>query len=463
MELEWTSATVGDAFDLVNGFAFKSKDFLEEGVPVIKIKNVKAGYFSEHEFSYVAPSFLDSRKEKVAQFDDLLISMSGNRHDGSPETWVGKVALFRKTAPYFINQRVGALRVKDPDSFDPRFMSYLLASWMYQSMFIAVATSSGGQANLSPGQILSAPIDFPSFDTQKAIAHILGTLDDKIELNRQMNATLESMAQALFKSWFVDFDPVIDNALAAGNPIPEPLQARAEARKVLRDKRKPLPEEISKQFPSSFVFTEEMSWVPEGWTLGPASTIAELNPEVWTAKTHPEKVRYIDLSNTKDGHISESTVYPFEDAPSRARRVLRLNDTIIGTVRPGNRSFAFIQETGLTGSTGFAVLRPREDKYRCFIYLSLTRTETIDWFAHVADGAAYPAIRPNVVGEHLVILPGEHIINLFDSLAYSWLESIGIKESGNQTLKKLRDTLLPKLLSGQLRIPEVENQLAEAL
>ncbi|WXG55240.1 MAG: hypothetical protein RNU03_00875 [Candidatus Sedimenticola sp. (ex Thyasira tokunagai)] len=78
------------------------------------------------------------------------------------------------------------------------------------------------------------------------MAHILGTLDDKIEFNRQMNATLESMAQALFKSWFVDFDPVIDNALAAGNPIPEPLHARSEVRKTLGDQRKPLPEAIQK-------------------------------------------------------------------------------------------------------------------------------------------------------------------------------------------------------------------------
>lgn len=84
----------------------------------------------------------------------------------------------------------------------------------------------------------------PPLPEQKAIAHILGTLDEKIELNRRMNETLEQMAHTLFKSWFVDFDPVIDKALAAGNPIPEPLQKRAEKRKALGDKRKPLPEDI---------------------------------------------------------------------------------------------------------------------------------------------------------------------------------------------------------------------------
>ena len=119
-------------------------------------------------------------------------------------------------------------------------------------------------------------IFLPPLETQKAIAHILGSLDDKIELNRQMNATLEAIAQALFKSWFVDFDPVIDNALAAGNPIPEPLQARAEARKALGDKRKPLPEAIQQQFPSAFEYSDELGWIPEGWRVNKLNSLLDI-------------------------------------------------------------------------------------------------------------------------------------------------------------------------------------------
>ena len=105
----------------------------------------------------------------------------------------------------------------------------------------------------------------PPINEQEGIVEVLGTLDDKIELNRQMNATLEAMAQALFKSWFVNFDPVIDNALAAGNPIPDALQKRAEVRRALGDRRKPLPADIEQHFPDRFVFSEEMGWIPEGW------------------------------------------------------------------------------------------------------------------------------------------------------------------------------------------------------
>ena len=130
-------------------------------------------------------------------------------------------------------------------------------------------------------------IPLPPLPEQKAIAHILGALDDKIELNRRMNATLEGMAQALFKSWFVDFDPVIDNALAAGNPIPDELAPRAEVRKnalangttqqgsvdhpTLSDP-KPL-------FPAAFQFTEELGWIPEGWTLQSFESLATLDTE----------------------------------------------------------------------------------------------------------------------------------------------------------------------------------------
>ena len=204
----WRVDSVGDFFDLVTGYAFKSSDFSDDGIPVVKIKNVKAGHFSKHQFSYVSPDFLDTRSEKIALVDDLLISMSGNRHDGSPETWVGKVALFREEDAYLINQRVGALRLKRNAGLDARFASFLLSSYQYEELFISIATSSGGQANLSPEQILGAPVRYPEIGEQRAIAHILGTLDDKIELNRRMNQTLEAMARALFKSWFVDFDPV---------------------------------------------------------------------------------------------------------------------------------------------------------------------------------------------------------------------------------------------------------------
>ena len=208
MGADWEAYSAGQLFDLINGYAFKSTDFKSSGVPIIKIKNVKAGEFVAENFDYVDRSFLESRPDKQVKPGDLLITMSGNRHDGSRETWVGKVAWFNKTENYLVNQRVGILRLKCSKSFNARFLAYQLSSDAFQNHFIAVATSSGGQANLSPSQITGMPLKVPCKAIQDRIAGILGALEDKIDLNRSTNQTLEAMAQAIFKSWFVDFDPV---------------------------------------------------------------------------------------------------------------------------------------------------------------------------------------------------------------------------------------------------------------
>src|SRR5262249_34841777 len=162
---------------------------------------------------------------------------------------------------------------------------------------------------------------------------ILGTLDDKIELNRRANETLEAMARALFKSWFVDLDPA---------------RAKAEGRDS------GLPGAVGDLFPNRLV-ASELGEIPEGWRIGSLADVSSLTPEVWSKETRPQEISYVDLSNTKWGRIEAVTGYKRDDAPSRAQRVLRSGDTIVGTVRPGNGSYAFVSEDGLTGSTGFAV------------------------------------------------------------------------------------------------------------
>lgn len=345
--------------------------------------------------------------------------------------------------------------VRSTNGIDQGFLYY----WMASQEFVDFSMQ-GSEGTKMPrakwNHVSRHKVPFFTDDEQRAIAHILGSLDDKIELNRRMNETLEAMAQALFKSWFVDFDPVIDNALAAGNDIPEDLKERAEVREALGDARKPLPEEIQNLFPSEFEHTEEMGWIPKGWKVASLSKIGDLNPESWTANTAPAQLLYVDLANTKNGRMNLIVPYQFADAPSRARRVLRQDDTIIGTVRPGNRSFAYVHDDGLTGSTGFAVMRPMEECFRSFIYLCLTRNEVIEHFAHLADGGAYPAIRPEVVAGFTCAQPEKELFVQFDKFVSTWIRGIGKQEAAMMSLSKLRDTLLPQLLSGDMRIPEAE-------
>ncbi|MFZ3355087.1 MAG: restriction endonuclease subunit S [Xanthobacteraceae bacterium] len=283
-------------------------------------------------------------------------------------------------------------------------------------------------------------LEVPPAEEQRAIADILGTLDDKIELNRRMNETLEAMARALFKSWFVDFDPV---------------RAKAEGRET------GMPKRILDLFPMDDESEEYEP--PKGWRLTSLSDFCSLNLEVWSKENRPKIIDYVDLSNTKFGYIETLTAYSREDAPSRAQRVLRPGDTIIGTVRPGNGSYALISQGGLTGSTGFAVLRPAKPEYREFVYLAATARDNIDRLAHLADGAAYPAVRPEVVAATQVVRPGEEVIESFSDICAPLISKIAASDRESRTLAALRDTLLPKLISGELRVKEGEKQLEGAI
>lgn len=280
-------------------------------------------------------------------------------------------------------------------------------------------------------------IPLPDRGTQELIGETYFTFSERITLLRETNATLEAIAQALFKSWFVDFEPV---------------RAKQEGRAP-----EGMDDATAALFPDRFE-ESELGLVPRGWKVGTLTDLAELNPESWTAKSHPDNVAYIDLANTKNNEIAEITDYAFQDAPSRARRVLRGGDTIVGTVRPGNRSFAFIHAaaSNLTASTGFAVLRPSKTQNTEFIYLAATQDSSIERLAHVADGGAYPAVRPEVVVGLQCIIPCSGVISAFHEVAGPLLAAISENQKRGQTLAALRDTLLPRLISGQLRLPEAE-------
>ncbi|EFH3099347.1 restriction endonuclease subunit S [Escherichia coli] len=299
-------------------------------------------------------------------------------------------------------------------------------------------------------------IPTPPLHIQDKISYILGSLTDKINLNNKYNHTLEQMSQTLFKSWFVDFDPVIDNALDAGNPIPEALQSRANLRQKVRNSAdfKPFPAEIRSLFPSEFEETE-LGWVPKGWKEGTLPEIAFINSTSWTNKNQPDYINYVDLSNAKDGRIYSIEKLSFNDAPSRARRILKKDDLIFGLVRPANRSFAYVHVDGLTGSTGFAVIRAQKTIYKNFIYYFVTYDKNIEELARIADGGAYPAIKPDDICTLPLIIPSINIIEKFDELTSNFREMMNNSLIQNEYLTNLRGTLLPKLISGELSLEDL--------
>ncbi|MCP4407100.1 MAG: restriction endonuclease subunit S, partial [Gammaproteobacteria bacterium] len=304
--------------------------------------------------------------------------------------------------------------------------------------------------------------------------HILGSLDDKIELNRRMNATLEGMAQALFKSWFVDFDPVIDQALAAGDPIPEPLRHRAEARRALGDRRKLLPAAIQQQFPSRFVFSEEMGWVPEGWVNLQIKDIARVikGKSYRSSELEKSTIALVTLKSFNrgggyrlDGLKEYTGAYKPEQEVFAGDLVVAYTDVTQAADVIGKPAMVVsdARYEHLAISLDVAVVRPDVDTHKYFLY-GIAQTSRFQNHTHShSTGTTVLHLGKNAVPDYFIAMPDKELIDAYVKVAEPTFESIDKKISGIGQLSKLRDTLLPKLLSGQLRIPEAEKLIEGAL
>lgn len=440
-----TSMRLADCMDAIIDYRGKTPTKTTSGIPLITAKIIKNGRIQDVN-EYIAEGDYDAwMRRGIPKEGDVVLTT---------EAPLGEVAQLdsRKIA---LAQRVITLRGKK-GVLDNDYLLYLLQSHDVQHQLDGRGTGSTVKG-IKQSELKEIILSFPSINVQKRIAQHLKNIDNKITLNRQINQTLEQMAQTLFKSWFVDFAPVMDNALDAGNPIPDELQHRAEARKAVRESEgfKPLPDEVRQLFPDAFE-ESELGWVPKGWAISTISDMARINSKTWSKKSAPEVVEYVDLSNAKNGVILGTDVYVFDEAPSRARRILNKKDTIFGLVRPANRSYAFVDKDGLTGSTGFAVVTAKKSNGANFIYQLLTSDNIIDLFIRIADGAAYPAIKPDDIADVQFAMPSDQVLDYFELVANSYKERSAIGLTNNINLTALRDTLLPKLISGELRLDDIE-------
>jgi type I restriction enzyme, S subunit len=400
-----------------------SSFFVEnEGIPLLRSQNVRPNKVELSDIKFITQDFHSKSKKSQLRGGDLLIVRVGqNRGDcavlphGLGEINCANIVFARP---------------------DPSYSDFLGAYFNTPNGNEALLSLSSGSAQLvlNTKSVAKIQVPVPPANEALAIGALSRTFDDRISLLRETNTTLEAIAQALFKSWFVDFDPV--RVKQQGN-APQGMDAATAA-----------------LFPDSFE-ESELGEVPKGWRVGTLGDLSDLNPESWTARNHPETIAYIDLANIKDNEIGSIADFPFDEAPSRARRVLRSGDTIVGTVRPGNRSFAFIHEpvSNLTASTGFAVLRPIVVENTEFVYLKATQDTSIEHLAHVADGGAYPAVRPDVVSGLQCFVPPSEVMTSFHGVTEPLLTQVCANQKQAQTLATLRDTLLPRLISGQLRLP----------
>lgn len=403
--------------------------FASTGINFIKVESItEDGRVDKKKIAFIDTESDELLSRSRLEMDDILFTIAGT---------IGRVCkVTAEILPANTNQAVAIIR-PNKKVVDPDFLAYVLRFGQTQQA-VSEGVVQAVQANFSLGSIKSLEIPAPSLATQRMLIKPIKLIDEKINVLRKSNEAIELMARILFRDWFFDFGPTKFRTQAAN---PEWLTSEA-----------------SKLFAKSL----NSDGVPSGWRLGSLADFASLNPESWSKKTAPDSVRYVDLANTKWGIIDQITCYSWAEAPSRAQRILRPGDTIVGTVRPGNGSYGLVAEDGLTGSTGFAVLRPASSSLREFVYLAATAPENIERLSHLADGGAYPAVRPDVVLATPVPVPPPSIISMFSSIAAPMLNLIESNKSEISTLNDLKSLVLPKILSGQISISTLKD-IPEAL
>jgi len=430
------TVSLGSLVDFQNGFTFKSKEYANAqvaGCEVLRMGYIaRGGGFKEDDKPVFAPLDSKGNQEKYRlQIGDLVMAMTDMKNNVAI---LGCVAFIKDGGRFLLNQRVGRLRVKDELDTNPRFLYYLLNSPEVLED-VRSRANSGVQVNLTTTGILETELNLPERGIQDSVAHILGTIDDKIELNQKMNETLEEIAKAIFKSWFVDFDPV---------------RAKAEGRPT------GLPPEISDLFPDELV-DSEIGEIPNGWDVGTLLDVADI-----TMGQSPPGDTYND-----DGiglpFYQGSTDFGFRFPSlrkycSEPKRLADADDVLISVRAPvGDLNRA--KEDCCIGR-GLASVRSKNSLQSWVFYRCKFLSRQLETFN--SEGTVFGSINAKDLKGLPTILAPELLSKAFDEIAKPIDDAVRNRTLEIEVLTELRDTLLPKLISGELRIPDAEKFLEEA-
>lgn len=458
MASEWKTVRLGDHVDACLGKMLDKNKNQGTLHPYLGNKQVRWGSFDLDDLSEMR--FQDHEHDRYGLKSGDLVVCEG----GEP----GRCAIWKGEVPDMKIQKA-LHRIRPNQGLDSTFLHYWFC---YAGKFELLDPYFTGTTikHLTGKAVAELPIPLPPLPEQKAIAHILGSLDDKIELNRRMNETLEGMAQALFKSWFVDFDPVIDNALETGNPIPDEFAARAETRrKALADGKVPdLGTNVSnvrKLFPDSFQ-TSELGPIPTGWELQPLYDLANfINGAAYKGKVFsesPDALPVIKIAEIKGG-ITAQTKYTEVNKGDK----YKIEDGEILLSWSGNPdtsidTFIWSNGAGYLNQHIFKVsLHDEADRY--FVYYQLNFLRSV--FSEIARDKQTTGLGHFTAGDMKrlrVFKPENELLTRFNDAVASLYKRSYENSIATKTLTKLRDTLLPKLISGELRIEDAEKMVGEA-
>lgn len=406
--MEWKEVRLGDVCDLIAGFAFKAKDFGEFPTKVIKIGDIKPPFVD-----YVGQVGVDisnydiNRLSKyTVKYGDYVLAMTG--------ATIGKVGKYISNNFSYINQRV--LKFSPKQNVDADFINYIICSNIFAKYVVNYVDSESAQPNISAPTISKFAFQIPSEkDDQHRIASILSSLDRKIELNNKINADLEEMAQAIFKNWFVDFEPFKDG---------------------------------------KFV-DSELGMIPEGWKVGrltdviklmPGGTPKTSEPLYWDNGTipffSPKDVNGVYCFATEK-HITEAGL-------NKCSSNLYPKDTIFITCRGTVGKVCLAACDMAMNQSNYAI--KAIDGYSQYYVFFLVKS-VVERLIKKSNGAVFSAITSKDFDEEILI-PSQKAVEDFANVIDGFFRRIFTIGTESSRLSLLRDTLLPRLMSGELEVPE---------
>ena len=433
---DWSIKKFQDEVFFQEGPGIRNWQYVEEGgVRFVNIRCLENGKLVTEKMSRI------SKEEALGKYSHFLLDE--NDYVVSSSGTLGRIATVAKEdLPCCLNTSVIRMRPLS-STLDRGYLKYFLLSDFYQRQIHAFANGSA-QLNYGPTHLKQMEIVVPPLEEQQAIGIILGTLDSKIELIRKTNETFEGIAKALFKSWFVDFDPV--RAKADGRPTG-------------------LPDEISELFPDSFE-ESELGMIPSGWQVYALDEMLDSISDTFPVKSR-EKVVFLNTGDVLNGEFLTSEYSSTVGLPGQAKKSIQKGDFLFSEIRPGNGRHAFVHFDAhdYVVSTKLMVLRSKFSADSLFEYFLITLEKSIQILKIMADSRSgtFPQITFAELSSVRIPLPSDR--RLIDEFVSNFLRPIHDKQvitkKQNEVLTELRDALLPRLISGELRVPDAEKMIEE--
>lgn len=443
---------LGDYVVHQKGFAFKSSQYTSAGHPIIRVSNFTDRSVDISDLYFTSDSTQQYEKFKVRCFDVVIATVGS--WPANPASIVGKtICIPPECEGALLNQNAVILR--GTNELEQRFLFYLLKTQKFQEYIVSKAQDSANQASITLDDIFDFEFELPTLEYQKFVISQLRTLDDKIELNRKMNKTLEAMAQALFKSWFVDFEPV---------------KSKAKGKKPFG-----LDVEVASLFPNSFE-ESKFGLIPKGWEVSTIENVCIfLNGYAFKSNlmttTSVDAKRIFKMGNIiKGGGFNPNgcnDYYPNSEIKNLSRYLAQKGDLLMcmtdmknNVALLGNTALMPVSDEYLVNQR-VGLLRTKEPHIvnHPFLFLLTNESTFLEELRSRANSGVQVNLSTEQIKKSKFILPSVSIHKFFDKIALPIFEKIEINCKESEYLKNLRNLLLPKLISGQIRIKDAEKIL----